>query len=80
MAERNALLKEPLAGPLSYERAAEIALAHPNAALMQRMEEPSFRQIRRITNLLLKVKRQARKGESRETPPRTREVYERKAG
>ena len=57
-AQRQAILKESLAGPSPYERAAEIALAHPNAALMQRMEESSFRQIWRITNLLLKMKRQ----------------------
>ena len=65
---RQAILKESLAGPSPYERAAEIALAHPDVALMQRMEESSFRQIWRITNLLLKIKHQARAEESRETP------------
>jgi hypothetical protein len=79
-AQRQAILKESLAGPSPFERAAEIALAHPDAALMQRMEESSFRQIWRITNLLLKIKRQAREEESREIAPRTRDVYERKAG
>ena len=44
-AQRQAILKDSLAGPSPFERAAEIALAHPDAALMQRMEEPSFRQI-----------------------------------
>ncbi len=57
-AQRKMILRESLAGPSPYERAAEIALAHPNAALMQRMEESSFRQIWRITSLLLKMKRQ----------------------
>jgi hypothetical protein len=56
--------------PLPYERAAEIALAHPDAALMQGMEEPSFRQIWRITNLLLRINRQAREGEPIEIPRR----------
>jgi len=69
--QRKAILKESLAGPSPFERAAEIALAHPNVALMQRMEESSFRQIWRITNLLLKLKRQAREEEYRETPART---------
>jgi hypothetical protein len=77
--QRKAILKESMAGPSPYERAAEIALAHPDAALMQRMEESSFRQIWRITTLLLKIKSEARKGESREMSARTREVYERKA-
>jgi hypothetical protein len=63
-AQRMAILKESLAGPSPYERAAEIALAHPNVALMQRMEESSFRQIWRITNLLLKIERQAREAET----------------
>jgi len=47
---------------------------------MQRMEESSFRQIWRITNLLLKINRQAREKGSGEIPRRTRDVYERKAG
>ena len=67
-AQRKAILKESLAGPSPYERAAEIALAHPDAALMQRMEESSFRQIWRITNLLLKIKRRAREEESTGIP------------
>ena len=79
-AQHQTMLKESLAGPSPFERAAEIALAHPDAALMQRMEESSFRQIWRITNLLLKIKRLAREEESRGRPPRTREVYERKVG
>ncbi len=62
-AQRQALLKDSLAGPSPFDRAAEIALAHPDAALMQRMEESSFRQIWRITNLLLKIERQARQAE-----------------
>jgi len=75
-AQRKAILKESLAGPSPFERAAEIALAHPNAALMQRMEESSFRQIWRITNLLLKIKRQGREAESWENPARGQNVHE----
>jgi DNA-binding TFAR19-related protein (PDSD5 family) len=63
-AQRKAILKESMAGPSPYERAAEIALAHPHAALMQRMEESSFRQIWRITTLLLKTERQGREAET----------------
>ena len=62
-AQRMAMVKESLAGPSPYERAAEIALAHPDTAMMQRMEESSFRQIWRITHLLLKMERQARQAE-----------------
>jgi len=77
--QRQAILKESLAGPSPFERAAEIALAHPDAALMQRMEESSFRQIWRITNLLLRIKRQVCEDESQDMLPRSREVYEIKA-
>jgi hypothetical protein len=75
--QRKAIMKDSLAGPSPYERAAEIALAHPQTALMQRMEESSFRQIWRITTLLLKIKREARDEESREMPPRSKYVHER---
>jgi len=78
-AQRKAILKDSLAGPSPYERAAEIGLAHPNVALMQRMEESSFRQIWRITNLLLKLKRQTREEGSEEILPRTWNVDEKAA-
>jgi len=74
-----ALLKESLAGPSPYERAAEIALAHPNMALMQRMEESSFRQIWRITSLLLKIRSQAREADLQGNPTRGQNVHENKA-
>jgi hypothetical protein len=75
-ARRLAILKESLAGPSPYERAAEITLVQPEAALMQRAEESSFRQIWRITTLLLKIERTVRDEPSRETPPVPRDVYE----
>jgi hypothetical protein len=58
-APRVANLRECLAGPSTFERAAEIAPTHGNAMLMQRMEDSSFRQVWRTTNMLLKLKRQA---------------------
>jgi hypothetical protein len=78
-AQRKAILKDSLAGPSPYERAAEVGLAHPNVALMQRMEESSFRQIWRITNLLLKLKRQAREERPEDIPSRTWNVDEKAA-
>ena len=60
-AQRKALLKESLKGPSPYERAAEIAPTHPNARLMRRMQDSNFREVRRLTNLLLKLKRYERK-------------------
>ena len=59
--QRKAVLKESLKGPSPYERAAEIAPTHPNARLMRRMQDSNFREVRRITNLLLKLKRHERK-------------------
>ncbi len=71
--QRQAILKESLAGSSPYEWAAEIALANLEAALTQRMEESSFRQIWRITNLLLKIKSHARECDSKGNPPARRE-------
>jgi hypothetical protein len=50
--------------PTAYERAAELAPSHPRTMLMMRMEDASFRQIWRTTNLLLKIKRQAQEQEN----------------
>jgi hypothetical protein len=55
--QRKALLKESVKGPSPYERAAEIAPTHPNAMLMRRIQDSYFREGRRVTNLLLKLKR-----------------------
>ena len=70
-AQRLATLKECLAGPSPFERAAEIAPTHPNAALMQRMQDSSFREVWRLSNLLLKIKRQTRGRELDEDGPET---------
>ncbi|HXW15217.1 MAG TPA: hypothetical protein VEN79_11970, partial [Terriglobia bacterium] len=63
-AQRKAILKESLKGPSPYERAAEIAPTHPNARLMRRMQDSNFREVRRLTNLLLKLKRRQPKMEA----------------
>jgi hypothetical protein len=63
-AQRKAVLKESLAGPSPYERAAEIAPVHPDARLMQRMQDSNLREVRRLTNLLLKIKRYERQREA----------------
>ena len=49
------------------------------AGRMQRTEESNFRQIWRITNLLLKIKRLADEEESGKPGTITRDVYKRKA-
>jgi len=59
--QRKALLKESVKGPSPYERAAEIAPTHPNARLMRRMQDSNFREVRRLTNMLLKLKRYEQK-------------------
>jgi hypothetical protein len=63
-AQRKTILKESVNGPSPYERAAEIAPNHPNALLMRRMQDSHFREVRRVTNLLLKLKRHQRKMEA----------------
>lgn len=68
-AQRLATLKECVAGPSPFERAAEIAPTHSNAALMQRMQDSSFREVWRLSNLLLKIKKQTRGLEPDEGDP-----------
>jgi hypothetical protein len=64
--QRKAILKESVKGPSPYERAAEIAPTHPDARLMRRMQDSNFREVRRLTNLLLKIKRYERQREALE--------------
>jgi hypothetical protein len=54
-AERDELRK----GPSPFERAAEIAPTLVDSRLMRRMQDSNFREVRRLTNLLLKLKRSA---------------------
>ena len=65
-AQRQAVLKESVKGPSPYERAAEIAPTHRNALLMRRTQDSCFREVRRVTNLLLKLKRYEWKMKARE--------------
>jgi hypothetical protein len=55
--QREALLKESVKGPSPYERAAEIAPTLANSGQMRRMQDSNLRDIRRSTNLLLRIKR-----------------------
>ncbi len=81
--QRKAVLKESLKGPSPYERATEIAPTHPNARLMRRMQDSNFREARRITNLLLKLKRhelrmEALRKRAEKQAPVSRDVLENK--
>ena len=58
-AQRKAIREELRTGPSPYERAAEIAPTLPNTKLMRRMQDSNFREVRRATNLLLKLKSHA---------------------
>ncbi len=59
--------RAPSAGPSPYELAAEIAPSHADALLMRRMQDANLREVRRLTNLLLKIKRQDRNMDPLET-------------
>ena len=72
-AQRKTLLKESLAGPSPYEFAAEIAPSHADALLMRRTQDANMREIRRLINLLLRIKRYERQMQALEktaTSPR----------
>jgi hypothetical protein len=59
-AQRKSLLQESLAGPSPFELAAESAPSHKEALVMRRIQDANMREVRRITNLLLKLQRQER--------------------
>jgi hypothetical protein len=67
-AQRKVLLKESLAGPSPYEFAAEIAPSHADALLMRRTQDANMREIRRLINLLLRIKRYERQTQASEKP------------
>jgi len=77
-AQRKATLRESLTGPSPYERAAEITPTHRNATLMRRMEDSNFRQVARVTSLLMKMKRQERQMEALENSAVLHDVAETK--
>jgi hypothetical protein len=58
--QRKALLTESLAIPSPYERAAEIGPSLQDAWMVRRVEDANFREVRRLTSLLMKLKRQER--------------------
>jgi hypothetical protein len=64
--QRKALLKESLAGPSPYEFAAEIAPSQAEALITRRVQDANMRELRRLTNLLLKIQRKERKKEALE--------------
>jgi hypothetical protein len=78
--QRHEILQELVAGPSPYERAAEIAPTQSNDLLTQRMEEFSFRQVWRITNLLSKMKQREWEMEAREAGVLSYDVIENKMG
>jgi hypothetical protein len=75
-AQRKAVLKESLKGPSPYERAAEIAPTHPNARVMRRMQDSNLREVRRLTNLLLRIKRYERQMQALEKTAALHDVSE----
>ena len=64
-AQHQYLLRQSLAGPSSFERAAEIVPTHPHSQLIQRMEDANFRQVLKVAHLLLRAKRETRLGSKR---------------
>lgn len=60
-AKRQEILKESVKGLSAYERAAEVAPIHQEGLLLRRMQDANFREVRRITNLLLKIEQRGRR-------------------
>jgi hypothetical protein len=81
--QRMAILRESLSGPSPYEVAAETAGNLAEALQMRRVQDGNAREVRRLTNLLLKIKRQQRRGQgpnASDTALGTHDVSESKGG
>ena len=78
--ERKTPLKELLEGPSPYELAAEIAPDHAEAWVVRRTQDANLREVRRLTSLLLRIKRQERKQEDAEGPMEPETQRERESG
>jgi hypothetical protein len=82
-AQRKDLLKESLAGPSPYELAAEITRSPADSLMMRRMQDANMREVRRLTNFLLKIQRRERKMEpleATEEAPASQDVDENISG
>jgi len=55
--QRHDLLRQSIDGPSPFERAAEIVPTHPNTEFMQKMEDSNCRQVLRLSNLLIRLRR-----------------------
>jgi len=77
-AQRKALLQESLAGPSPYELAAEIAPSHADALLMLRTQDSNMREVRRLINLLMRIKRYERHMQASEKTAALHDVSEKK--
>jgi len=64
-AQHHELMRQLLSEPSPQERAAEIVPNHPDSKLMQRMEDSNFRQISRLTSLMIRVKQLERRMRNR---------------
>lgn len=81
-AQRQRLLKDAVGGLSLYERAAESAPSPTDALLMRRLQDANMREVRRVTNMLLKMKRVSSKPEVSESidAPAYHDVTEKKEG
>jgi hypothetical protein len=77
-AQHRDLMRQCVNGLTPYERAAQIAPTHPDAPFMQRMEDSNFRQITRLSHLLVRLRREERLGGARQDARESGKVKEKK--
>ena len=79
-AQHRELMRQCVNGPTPYERAAQIAPTHPDAPFMQKMEDSNFRQITRLSNLLVRLRREECLRGARRDARKSGKVKENKGG
>jgi len=67
--QHHELLRQSVKGPSPYERAVEIVPTHPETRLVQKLENSNLRQLLRMSNLLIRLRRQERQMEATAARP-----------
>ena len=72
------IMRQCVAGPSAQERAEAIVPVHPDTEVIERMEDSSFRQILRLSHLLIRMKREVRLSDGLGSSSVSTEVAEKK--
>jgi len=77
-AQHHELMRESVAGPSLFERAAVIAHTHPQSHLMQKMEDAESRRVLRMSNAVIRLQRHEKQMKNLKLQGESKDVEENK--